>query len=582
MIKNFYKLIFILLAFLGLSISAMAQINYEITGNGTKFNVKGPLGSVATGVTIKAAIAAIKLDAQGMYCLIRFGNGNSTIDLGTENIWFGDLDSDPHPWYNPILLQGKLTSENTLCVIGMDHTSIISYANITSFNKGTVFDVYESSLTIYEGTITATNGIAVANYGRDVIINNATVKATGYYGIAIYNDGQCVTTIENGAKVTSDNDDGTRGTIYVKDGTVDIKGGIVENTATDGIAINNNYRVSISGGTVSTTNPFSTAIINNSTGTVEISGGSISVAKQECNAIRNEIGGTLIIENGTISAEGVWSNAIYNKGKLTINNGTIKATGEENSAINNNGGTLKISGGTISSTDNTISTSGTLNMSGGVILTTSDNGNAVFNSGHVGVYGGMILAKKGYAISSTGTTSMDFGGILFAYGTKLSDVLSEDDPEVINGAAIIAWNKDAGNTTYEFGTSNDIFKFPTAATVVWAKEGSNNGISVDAADKGFIPIEGITITGVGIEELQVTSDELQVYPNPTTGELRVTSDELQVTSIEVFDIYGRTVSTHYSLLTTHYSMDISHLANGIYFLKIQTEKGMVMKKIVKQ
>ncbi|MDR2971224.1 MAG: T9SS type A sorting domain-containing protein [Bacteroidales bacterium] len=86
-------------------------------------------------------------------------------------------------------------------------------------------------------------------------------------------------------------------------------------------------------------------------------------------------------------------------------------------------------------------------------------------------------------------------------------------------------------------------------------------------------------------ENKVVENKLQdvlVYPNPTTGELRVTSYELQVTSVEVFDIYGRAVSTHYSLLTTHYSMDISHLPAGIYFLKFETEKGPVMKKVVKQ
>ncbi|MDR2972961.1 MAG: T9SS type A sorting domain-containing protein [Bacteroidales bacterium] len=34
-------------------------------------------------------------------------------------------------------------------------------------------------------------------------------------------------------------------------------------------------------------------------------------------------------------------------------------------------------------------------------------------------------------------------------------------------------------------------------------------------------------------------------------------------------------------LTTHYSIDISHLPNGIYFVKILTEKGMIIRKVVK-
>ncbi|MDR2972593.1 MAG: S8 family peptidase [Bacteroidales bacterium] len=76
--------------------------------------------------------------------------------------------------------------------------------------------------------------------------------------------------------------------------------------------------------------------------------------------------------------------------------------------------------------------------------------------------------------------------------------------------------------------------------------------------------------------------EIAVYPNPTTGELQVTSYVLQVTSVEVFDIYGRAVSTHYSLLTTHYSIDISHLPAGIYFVKVVTKQGEIVKKVVKQ
>ncbi|MDR2972361.1 MAG: T9SS type A sorting domain-containing protein [Bacteroidales bacterium] len=99
--------------------------------------------------------------------------------------------------------------------------------------------------------------------------------------------------------------------------------------------------------------------------------------------------------------------------------------------------------------------------------------------------------------------------------------------------------------------------------------------------------------GVGIDEqLQVTSYELQVYPNPTNGELRVTSDELQVTSIEVFDVYGRKYeiprfarndagNSTLGVAST-LRLDISHLPAGIYFLKFETEKGPVMKKVVKQ
>jgi len=70
---------------------------------------------------------------------------------------------------------------------------------------------------------------------------------------------------------------------------------------------------------------------------------------------------------------------------------------------------------------------------------------------------------------------------------------------------------------------------------------------------------------------------IRVYPNPTIGKLQVTSDELEVTSIEVFDIYGRNVFT-----ATETTLNISHLSVGIYFVKIRTESGEVVKKVVKE
>jgi len=94
-----------------------------------------------------------------------------------------------------------------------------------------------------------------------------------------------------------------------------------------------------------------------------------------------------------------------------------------------------------------------------------------------------------------------------------------------------------------------------------------------------------SIYAIFIEEVSITENPLSnitLYPNPTTGELQVTSYELQVTGIEVFDIYGRNHTPHTSYLTPHTSLDISHLSAGVYFVKIYTDKGMVVSKVVKE
>ena len=80
---------------------------------------------------------------------------------------------------------------------------------------------------------------------------------------------------------------------------------------------------------------------------------------------------------------------------------------------------------------------------------------------------------------------------------------------------------------------------------------------------------------------KVWLEKIMVVPNPTTGELRVTSYELQVTDVEVYDIYGRKLLSHTSLLSPETVINISHLQNGIYFIKVITESGEVVKKVVK-
>jgi hypothetical protein len=90
--------------------------------------------------------------------------------------------------------------------------------------------------------------------------------------------------------------------------------------------------------------------------------------------------------------------------------------------------------------------------------------------------------------------------------------------------------------------------------------------------------ERIELGVKGVKELEGVS----LFPNPTTGELRVTSYELRIMDVEVFDVYGRKLSSHHLITSSsHHLINISHLQAGIYFVKIQTEKGDITKKIIK-
>lgn len=75
-------------------------------------------------------------------------------------------------------------------------------------------------------------------------------------------------------------------------------------------------------------------------------------------------------------------------------------------------------------------------------------------------------------------------------------------------------------------------------------------------------------------------NSVKIYPNPTNSFINISS-EFGIESIELYDIQGRILETHFET-STFTKLDISGKSNGIYFLKIKTEKGSKVEKIVKE
>lgn len=98
----------------------------------------------------------------------------------------------------------------------------------------------------------------------------------------------------------------------------------------------------------------------------------------------------------------------------------------------------------------------------------------------------------------------------------------------------------------------------------------------------IVRITGVQL-GIAEREAEDHGDKISIYPNPATGKLMIETQELEITDIDILDMTGRRVS-FVPLLTSsaNKQIDISHLGTGIYFVKIQTDKGTVTKKVVKE
>lgn len=75
-------------------------------------------------------------------------------------------------------------------------------------------------------------------------------------------------------------------------------------------------------------------------------------------------------------------------------------------------------------------------------------------------------------------------------------------------------------------------------------------------------------------------DSITIYPNPTASILNIDSD-FTIESMELYDVQGRILET--VLVSEKITkLDISSKSKGIYFLKIKSEKGSKVEKVVKE
>jgi hypothetical protein len=78
-----------------------------------------------------------------------------------------------------------------------------------------------------------------------------------------------------------------------------------------------------------------------------------------------------------------------------------------------------------------------------------------------------------------------------------------------------------------------------------------------------------------------TENNFTIFPNPATQEITITSEDVSAKSIYIIDAVGQVVQT---ILTeqTSINIDIQPYANGVYFIKINSETGSITKSFVKE
>ena len=158
----------------------------------------------------------------------------------------------------------------------------------------------------------------------------------------------------------------------------------------------------------------------------------------------------------------------------------------------------------------------------------------------------------------TGATQASHGVRTCSWnGTNVSGVV------VADGTYTLKMELTDKNSTGNVGTFTFV-KGPTSQTQTPAAVPSFSAITIK-----WTPSVGTAVEDVNMSNLY------QVYPNPTSSSIFVNG--LNIQKIEIFNLNGKSL-----IKTNLHNVNLNSLPNGVYIIKINTETGTIMKKLIKQ
>lgn len=83
--------------------------------------------------------------------------------------------------------------------------------------------------------------------------------------------------------------------------------------------------------------------------------------------------------------------------------------------------------------------------------------------------------------------------------------------------------------------------------------------------------------GTSLDEMDDLTDGIVVFPNPAHDVVMISAPDNAIYSAELYNLSGQKLGAYHQT-----AIDISHLPAGIYFIKIATESGSAMRKVVKK
>jgi len=212
-----------------------------------------------------------------------------------------------------------------------------------------------------------------------------------------------------------------------------------------------------------------------------------------------------------------------------------------------------------------------------------------------------LITNKKYCVDfyvsladSSGYATNKFGAYFSSLPDTTSSLLSgnnlfSNSPQVLNPSNDSLKNKTGwmevsgsfiANGGEKYLTIGNFFDDANSHAYYVGNCGWNSGGMCTTAYYYIDDISVIYCDPSDINELTI-DNEITLYPNPASNELEISSNELGIKEVRIYNVLG------YEMLKQvqhdkSATIDVSTLNKGIYFIEVQSEKGILRKKFVKE
>ncbi len=216
------------------------------------------------------------------------------------------------------------------------------------------------------------------------------------------------------------------------------------------------------------------------------------------------------------------------------------------------------------------------------IITLVPNTGYILEAGSLSTTNGTITPNADGTYTLSGVTQPAVITANFVLPT-VESYLVEAGAEIQNGTIILSTNMIAN------GESCIITLVPNTGYILEAGSLSTTNGTITPNTDGTYTLSDVTQPAVvtanfvlptGVMEIPA-GDAVKIYPNPVKDELKIESGELRVENIEILDVSGKKLSTSDVHISAN-SINVSTLPKGMYFIQIQTDKGVVTEKFTKE